>query len=55
MVGGSSIPIILGDERKTIRTSKKKTTAPKPNQNSSNKKGDPTLTKASSMIGSSSM
>jgi hypothetical protein len=31
MIGaGSSIPVILGDERKPIKTSKKKTTAPKP-------------------------
>jgi len=30
MGGGSSIPVILGDERKAIKTSKKKATAPKP-------------------------
>lgn len=55
MIGGNSIPIIMGDERKGIKTSKKKNSAPKPNQTSSNKKGDPPLTKTSSMIGGSSM
>ncbi len=56
MIGnGSSIPIIMGDDRKPIKTGKKKSAAPKPNQSSSNKKGDPPLTKASSMIGGSSM
>lgn len=52
MMGASSIPIIAGEDRKGSKTSKKKTGgAPKPNQTSSNKKGDPPLTKASSMIG----
>ena len=55
MIGGSSIPVIVGDDRKTIKTSKKKSAAPKPNQTSSNKKGDPPLTKATSMVGGSSM